>query len=83
MGGGTAVLFPLAVSTAAKFSDKTAAANVASLAQISFIVFLIGPPFLGYIAETYGIRISFMICFPLLFLSWVFVSSIDKKNDYG
>ena len=83
MGGGTAVLFPLAVSAAAQFSDKTAAANVASLAQISFIVFLIGPPFLGYIAETYGIRISFMICFPLLFLSWVFVSSIDKKNDYG
>ena len=83
MGGGTAVLFPLAVSAAAQFSDKTAAANVASLAQISFIVFLIGPPFLGYIAETYGIRISFMICFPLLFLSWVFISSIDKKNDYG
>ena len=83
MGGGTAVLFPLAVSAAAQFSDKTAAANVASLAQISFIVFLIGPPFLGYIAETYGIRISFMICFPLLFLSWGFISSIDKKNDYG
>ena len=39
MGGGTAVLFPLAVSAAAQFSDKTAAANVASLAQISFIVF--------------------------------------------
>ncbi len=83
MGGGTAVLFPLAVSAAAQFSDKTAAANVASLAQISFIVFLIGPPFLGYIAETYGIRISFMICFPLLFLSWGFISSIDKKNDFG
>ena len=76
VGGGTAVLFPLAVSAAAKLTDKTAAANVASLAQISFVVFLIGPPFLGYIAENYGIRISFMICFPLLFLSWGFISSL-------
>ena len=81
MGGGTAVLFPLAVSAAAQFTDKTAAANVASLAQISFVIFLIGPPFLGYIAENYGIRISFMVCFPLLFLSWGFISSLDKKSN--
>ena len=81
MGGGTAVLFPLAVSSAAKFTDKTAAANVASLAQISFVVFLIGPPFLGYIAENYGIRISFMVCFPLLFLSWGYISSLDKRSN--
>ena len=81
MGGGTAVLFPLAVSAAAKLTDKTAAANVASLAQISFVVFLIGPPFLGYIAENYGIRISFMVCFPLLFLSWGFISSLEKKSN--
>ena len=81
MGGGTAVLFPLAVSAAAKFTDKTAAANVASLAQISFVVFLIGPPFLGYIAENYGIRISFLVCFPLLFLSWGYISSLDKRSN--
>ena len=81
MGGGTAVLFPLAVSAAAKLTDKTAAANVASLAQISFVVFLIGPPFLGYIAEHYGIKISFMVCFPLLFVSWRFISSLDKKRN--
>ena len=79
MGAGTAVLFPIAVSAAAQMSDKSSAANVASLAQISFVVFLIGPPFLGYLAEAYGIRISFIVCLPLLFLSWVFIFSIDNK----
>ena len=81
MGGGTAVVFPLAVSAAAQLTDKTTVANVASLAQISFVVFLIGPPFLGYIAESYGIRISFMICFPLLFLSWCFIFALDNRSN--
>ena len=79
MGGGTAVLFPLAVSAAAQKSDRSAATNVASLAQLSFVVFLLGPPLLGFIAEKFGIRFSFAICLPLLFLSWVFVSSLREK----
>ena len=79
MGGGTAVLFPLAVSAAAQKSDRSAATNVASLAQLSFVVFLLGPPLLGFIAENYGIRASFAICLPLLFLSWIFVFSLKQK----
>ncbi len=78
MGGGTAVLFPLAVSAAAQKSDRSAATNVASLAQLSFVVFLIGPPFLGFVAEHFGIRVSFAICLPFLFLSWIFVFSLKK-----
>lgn len=79
MGGGTAVLFPLAMSAAAQKSDRSAAANVASLAQLSFVVFLLGPPLLGFIAENFGIRTSFAICLPLLFLSWIFVFSLKQK----
>ena len=36
IGGGSAVLFPLAMSAAAQKTDRPAAVNVASLAQISF-----------------------------------------------
>ncbi|MDG2355279.1 MAG: MFS transporter [Paracoccaceae bacterium] len=79
MGGGTAVIFPLAVSAAAQKSDRSAATNVASLAQLSFVVFLLAPPLLGFIAENYGIRTSFAICLPLLLLSWIFVFSLKKK----
>jgi len=79
IGGGSAVLFPLAMSAAAQKTDRSAAINVASLAQISFLVFLLAPPFLGYIAENFGIRISFGIGLPLIMLSWLFVSSL-KSN---
>ena len=83
MGAGTAVLFPLAVSAAAQKSDRSASANVASLSQLSFVVFLLAPPFLGFVAENFGIRISFAVAFPLLFLSWICVSSLvssDRKD---
>ena len=80
MGGGTAVIFPLAMSAAAQKTDRPAAVNVASLAQISFLVFLIGPPLLGFIAENYGIRFSFGISLPLLILSWMFINTLKVKE---
>jgi len=61
MGVGTSVIFPLAMSAAAQLTDRPAPTNVASLAQISFVAFLLGPPLLGYIAEYFGIRWSFGI----------------------
>ena len=47
MGVGTSVMFPLAMSAAAQRTDRPAATNVAALAQISFVSFLLGPPLLG------------------------------------
>ena len=46
IGVGTSVIFPLAMSAAAQRTDRPAATNVASLAQISFVAFLLGPPLL-------------------------------------
>jgi len=80
MGGGNAVLFPLAMSAAAQRTDRSATANVASLAQISFLVFLLGPPLLGFVAENYGIRLSFGVGLPLLIFSWIFVYTLRTKN---
>ena len=79
IGGGSAVIFPLAMSAAAQKTDRSAAINVASLAQISFLVFLLAPPVLGFIAENFGIRISFGIGLPLVIVSWFFISSLKSK----
>ena len=79
IGGGSAVIFPLAMSAAAQKTDRSAAINVASLAQISFLVFLLAPPILGFIAENFGIRISFGIGLPLVIVSWFFISSLKSK----
>ena len=69
MGVGSSVLFPLAMSAAAQRSDRPAAANVAALAQIAFVSFLLAPPLLGLAAEQLGIRWAFGLVLPLVLLS--------------
>lgn len=69
MGVGTGVLFPLAMSAAAQRTDRPAATNVASLAQISFVSFLLAPPLLGFAAQWWGIRWAFGLGLPLVLWS--------------
>ncbi|MES2717273.1 MAG: MFS transporter [Pseudomonadota bacterium] len=70
IGVGTSAMFPLAMSAAAQATDRPAALNVAALAQTSFIAFLLGPPLLGWVATSLGIRWSFGITLPLVALAW-------------
>jgi MFS family permease len=79
MGVGTSAIFPLAMSAAAQRTDRPAATNVAALAQISFVSFLLGPPLLGFVAEHFGIRWSFGIGIPLVVLSFVFAGALGSK----
>jgi MFS family permease len=79
MGMGTSVIFPLAMSAAAQLTDRPAPTNVASLAQVSFVAFLLGPPLLGYIAEYFGIRWSFGIGLPLVILSIMCAGALGTK----
>jgi len=76
MGAGTSAIFPLAMSAAAQRTDRPAATNVAALAQLSFVTFLVAPPALGFIAEHFGIRMSFGVGIPLVALSWFLVHTL-------
>jgi MFS family permease len=78
MGVGTSAIFPLAMSAAAQRTDRPAAVNVAALAQTSFVVFLIGPPLLGWVAEYFGIRASFAVSLPLVALSFWAAKSLKN-----
>ena len=77
LGAGSSVIFPLAMSAAAQLKDRPAAVNVAALAQISFVVFLLAPPLLGVVAEYIGIRYAFAICLPLAVLSLFSLRSLS------
>jgi MFS family permease len=76
-GIGTSVMFPLAMSAAAQRTDRPASTNVAALAQISFVSFLLAPPLLGIVAEHWGIRWSFALGLPLVLLSAALVSTLQ------
>jgi len=81
MGAGSAVIFPLAISAAAQSSEKTPEENIACLSQFVFIIFLLGPPILGFVGEYLGLRWSFALCIPLLLLSFLTISSLDMQKN--
>jgi MFS family permease len=80
LGVGTSAIFPLAVSAAAQRTDRSSAINVASLVQIAFTIFLLGPPLLGYVAEHWGIQWTYGIAMPLVLLSLVTAGELGEKT---
>jgi MFS family permease len=81
IGGGTSVIFPLAMSAAAQRSDRPADINVAALAQFAFIVFLVGPPLLGLVAEHLGLRWTYGVALPLVGLSFLLSGHLDPARQ--
>jgi MFS family permease len=80
LGVGTSAIFPLAMSAAAQLTDRPAALNVAALAQTSFVTFLVAPPILGGIAQSFGIRWSFGIGMPFVILSFLMAGVLGLKR---
>lgn len=77
LGIGTSAIFPIAMSAAAQRTDRPAAYNVAALAQLSFVTFLLAPPLLGLVAEHFGIRISYAVGLPFVLLSWLALGAVS------
>ncbi|ODT69390.1 MAG: MFS transporter [Pelagibacterium sp. SCN 63-23] len=81
MGAGCSAVYPLAVSAAAQRTDRPAAVNVAALGQVSFVVFFLAPPLLGFVAEFIDIRASYLICLPLLLAGlWASSFALGTRN---
>ena len=83
LGVGSSAIFPLAMSAAAQVTDRPAAVSVAALAQTSFVIFLVGPPLLGWVATHFGIRWSFGIALPLVLLGWWAASALAPAGQPG
>lgn len=80
MGMGCSAVYPLAVSAAAQRTDRPSAVNVAAIGQVTFVVFFLAPPLLGFIAEHFGIRNSYLICLPVVVLGLLAVPALAGKR---
>ena len=58
MGFGTSALFPMALSAAARLTDRSPAANVASLSQLAFLAGVATPLIIGLLVQLAGIRVA-------------------------
>ena len=79
MGLGCSSVYPIAVSAAAQRTDRPASVNVASLGQMTFVVFFLGPPLLGFVAERFGIRMSYFVCVPLIVAALLVIRALSAK----
>lgn len=59
MGAGTAVLFPLMISAAARSGERPAAESVSAVILATGLVMLLAPAVMGWVAETQGLRVAF------------------------
>ncbi|MGV3552177.1 MFS transporter [Rhizobium sp.] len=81
MGAGCSAVYPMAVTAAAQRSDRPAVVNVAALAQMSFVVFFLAPPLLGFVAEHWGLRNAYLACLPLIVLSLLASPALAPKRN--
>ena len=80
MGAGCSAVYPLAVSAAAQRDDRSAHVNVAALAQMSFVVFFLAPPLLGFVAEHAGSRMSYLVCLPIILAALFSTRALAPKR---
>ncbi len=83
-GLGCSSVYPLAISAAARRTDRPSAVNVAALSQMTFVVFFAGPPLLGFLAEHFGIRTSYWVVVPVLAAALLMTSALTPgkvSND--
>ena len=81
IGVGTSAIFPLAISAAAQRTDRAASINVAALAQISFTVFLVGPPLLGFVAEHWGLEWTFGVAMPFVLVTLLTAGALAPRRQ--
>lgn len=79
LGAGCSAVYPLVVSAAAQRTDRPSAVNVAAVGQISFVVFFLAPPTLGFVAHYIGIRWSYMICLPVVAVALLLVKALPAR----
>jgi MFS family permease len=80
VGIGICVIYPLAISAAARLGDRPASQNVASLTLIFQMVNLCSPVIIGAIAENFGMRIAFGLFLPLMAMTFLMAGRLSPRS---
>lgn len=69
VGFGISSAYPLGVSAIAALDDRYEASNIAIMATVALGGFLIGPPLIGFVSETFSLSVGFATLLPGLILA--------------
>ena len=78
-GLGVSVAVPLSVSAAAGRGDRPAAVNVAGLSLVSFTAFLAEPPLIGFVSDSWGLRVGLAMVLPLIVMSFLLAGELRRR----
>ena len=69
IGLGTASLFPMMITAAARSKERPAAESVAAVILVTGLVMMAAPGIMGWIAEGYGLRVAFAVTLVPFFMT--------------
>ncbi|MFP9113334.1 MFS transporter [Flavobacterium sp. RHBU_3] len=74
IGAGISSVVPLVYSVAGRSTTMAPGPAIAAVSTISFLGFLIGPPIIGFLAEAFSLRVSFLFVALMALLVIVFTT---------
>lgn len=77
-GLGVSIGFPLGISAAAGLDDTYESQNIATMSMIAMSSFLLGPPFIGLLADAFSLRAAFVGLIPGLCLAFWLTKHFPK-----
>lgn len=83
VGFGVSTIFPLGVSATAALSDKGEARNVSIMTFGALSGFLVGPPMIGFFADTFSLSAAFILLVPGLVFSFKFTKRLSSNGHLG
>ena len=81
IGVGVCVSFPLSTSAAARLGDRPSSENVAALTMTTAMVLLGAPALLGWLAATWGIRMSFLVIVPAVLVTLYLARHLAPRGE--
>jgi len=78
VGFGVSCVVPMVFSLAGKSKNMSSSSALASISTIGYLGFVLVPPFVGYIAQTSGLRVSFAL---IALFGAVIVFLVSKIRD--
>jgi len=83
VGFGVSCIVPMVFSLAGKSKNMSSSSALASISTIGYLGFLLVPPFVGFIAQTASLRLSFGIIALFGAAIIYFVSKIKEDDEQG
>lgn len=80
VGLGASVGFPLGVSAAAALDDRYESSNIAIMSSVAIGGFLIGPPLIGFLSESFSLQVGFAALLPGLLAGFWLSKSLSPEN---